>query len=76
MHMKNLIGLTVGAIAILLGAYFFVAGGKIQASSMKRIKEKVTGNVSHAKRNYMIGGIVFVVVGAGLLFYFRPKKRH
>ena len=78
MHKKNTIGLALGFLSAIIGFYLFFSGYREMNNSgtMAKIKHKITGSHSPATRNYMIGGVIFVVVGIGLAYFSRARKQH
>jgi len=74
MRIKQVIGLLVGLICVVVGAFFLISGYESSGKTAEKIKHKVTGNYSPEVRNDFIGGAILVVVGAGVLFYFRKKR--
>ncbi len=75
MHSKNIVGLALGVICVMIGVYLLVTGYQHTNGTAAKIKHKITGSHPTRTRNYMIGGIIFVVVGCGLVCFSRPRKR-
>ena len=75
MKLKRIIGLLCGLVCVGVGAYFLVTGFKAKDKFGQKVKKKLTGSYSDHVKNNMVAGVVFVVVGGGLLVYFGLRKK-
>jgi uncharacterized protein YxeA len=73
--MKNILRIVVGILAIVIGAIMIFDSYKTMDGTKEKVKHKITGSYSKDIKYNMIGGAILIVVGGGILYYFRGKKR-
>ena len=80
MNIKQIIGIVAGAVILGIGVYLLNSGYQSTGGTKEKIKRKITGNYSNGVRNHMKVGVTLIivgcVVGGGLFYYFRDKRKH
>lgn len=64
----------IGIICLAIGIYLIVSSSQSMDSTGQKIKQEFTGTYSKSIRMEMIGGIALVVIGGGILVFFRKKE--
>lgn len=70
MNIKQIIGL----ICLAVGIYLIVNASQSMDTTGEKIRQEFTGDYSDDLKYNMIGGIILIVIGGGLLLFFRGKK--
>ena len=73
MRTHKIIGWTGGIICLIVGIYLIISANSSMDTVGESIKKELTGDYSEHTRNYMIGGIILVILGGGFLLYTRKK---
>ncbi|MBX7066910.1 MAG: hypothetical protein K1X28_06745 [Parachlamydiales bacterium] len=79
MNIKQIIGIICGVVILGIGAYLMKSGYSSMDATKEKIKHKITGNYSSGIKNNVRVGVtlivVGVVVGAGLVYFFRSRRK-
>jgi len=73
MQTNKLIGWTGGLICLAVGTYLIISANSSMDTFGESVRKEFTGDYSEHTRNYMIGGIVLIVLGGGFLLYAQKK---
>ncbi len=69
MYLKQIVGFA----ALIIGVYLIATAGSSMDTTGQKVKKEITGDYTRHTRNNMIGGIALVVLGGGLLLFWREK---
>lgn len=79
MNIKQIVGVLVGVVILAIGVYFMKSGYSAMDGTKERLKHKITGSYSSETKSDIRVGMTLVVVGvvvaAGLVYYFRCKRK-
>jgi hypothetical protein len=75
MRLNKIIGWTGGLICIAVGIYLIISANSSMDTVGESIKKEISGDYSEHTRNYMIGGIVLIILGGSFLLYARTRKK-
>lgn len=69
MYMKQIIGFA----SLIIGVYLIATAGSSMDTTGQKVKKEITGDYSNHTRNNMIGGIALVVIGGGILLFWKER---
>jgi drug/metabolite transporter (DMT)-like permease len=74
MNRKQFLGIAFVVVGLI---FAFLGYRSTQASGMEKIKREVTRNHEHVERTrkYLMAGVACVVIGGGLVVFFRKKHK-
>lgn len=70
MNLKQIIAFA----CLIIGIYLIVTAGGSMDTTGQKVKKEITGDYTRQTRNNMIAGIALVVLGGGLLLFWKEKK--